>query len=141
MGQRGIDLVGKLRCWSGVVVKVDEELPVDGPAGRDGTKSPQIITVVAEDRTLDLRVELVPRTDHGMPEAVGGHRKLHGHEFQVILLEPGYRRDETEGIREDALVCPLVQDCGQEGLDQDPLVMPSDLVAGILEADVLARLA
>ena len=73
MGQRGIDLVGKLRRWPGVVAKVDEEPPVDGPVGRDRAESPQIscvVTGVAEDRALDLRVELVPRADHGVPETV-----------------------------------------------------------------------
>ena len=45
--QGGIDLVGQLRAMpghplTGTVVKVDEELPVDGPVGRDRAESPQI---------------------------------------------------------------------------------------------------
>ena len=112
MDKGGVDLVGELRSGFGIVAKADEELPVDGPAGRDGTKSPQVIAVVGEDRTLDIRVELVLRTDHGVSEAVGGHRKLHRHELQVILPEPRNRWHRPVGIREDALICLLVENCG-----------------------------
>jgi hypothetical protein len=72
-----------------------------------------------------------------VPEAVGSHGKLHRHEFEVILPKPGYRRSRIIGIREDALVGVLGQDYRQEIVDQDPLVVPSDLPAGFLEADVL----
>ena len=115
-------------------------MPVDGPVGRDGAESPQISGFAAgagEDRALDRRVEPVPWTDHRVPEAVSGHRKLHGHKLQVILPEPGYRRSMPIVIQEDALVRLLFQDSGQEVVDQDPLVMPSDLLADFLEADVL----
>src|SRR5690242_11522592 len=104
MGKGRIDLVGELRSGLGIVAKADEELPVDGPAGRDGTESPQVIAIVGEYRTLDIRVELVLRSDHGVPETVSGYRKFHRHELQIILPEPRNPWHRPVGVREDTLI-------------------------------------
>src|SRR5215831_560434 len=131
--------------WLSAVLQVDEELPVDRPVARDGTESAQIrsvidicpvMTVPGEDgAAFDRSVEPVDGADHGMPEAEGGYGELDGHELGVIMLEPVQSGNGgSVGIREDARVRLVVDDGGQVVGDQHELVVPSNLLADLIEA-------
>ena len=132
------------RRWPDVRAKVDEELPVDGPVGRDGAKSPQISVVVGVGRRSgrsNIRVELVLRTDHRVPEAVRATENSTGMSSRSFSRSLGIVVTYLKGSGKTLSYVCCVKNCGQEVVGQDPLVVPSDLIADVLEADVLLLLA
>jgi hypothetical protein len=155
--QRRVDLVGVLwpardrvvrlgRIVGGAVADVEEELPVDRPVRRDRAHAAEVACWVGgggEDLAARQRlVEPVDGTDHRVPEAVGGHRELDGHQRKAVVAgQAGHGRVLGHGrpggeVREDVLHGGRVDQRREEVIDHDPLVVPAHQVANGREVGV-----